>query len=255
LIVIVLAVSAGCTTEAAIEVDLLDPDGADQVWVDGDTERLAVEGRTLRIPHSGADTIALRFARDDEVVGVMTIAGLLSAPRVALRRVWFDEGVAFPSDVEVEGAGFVAINGLRMGSSNRLRGAMKVEGTVLAAGGEGEPLLVRPLDSALPDVPARLAVDAVVVTTGGEPGTLRGLTFGDTVRLEGVADGGFLFASKVTVSRRSVVAVPAPPEAKPRETRPEERSDASRRNEKAEDEKRARERGGPRLGRFSPGSG
>jgi hypothetical protein len=203
-------VAAGCRDgTAAIEGGLRDPDAATIVWVDGADQRAAIAGASFRLEAVRKDTLELRFASDSDDVGTMRLLGLGSGARLTLHGIWFDDGVAFPSSIELSGTRLVNINGIRMASPERVTGRVEIAGELLANGG-GEALILRPLDDGLPDLRVVVPREATVRGEDGEPISLNRLQFGDSLTVRGMAEDGYLHASEVIVPRRIVSGTRTP---------------------------------------------
>jgi hypothetical protein len=201
LLLSILAV-AGCRDRSAtVEGVLLDPGDATWVWAAGGAERQRIDDGAFSLGEVRGDTLDLRFATDDEEVGWMRIVGLTPGERIALDGIWFDDGRAFPTSVELGRGGVVAINAIRMSSSGQLNGAVELSATVLALDRSAEVLLARPEDERLPDVRVILPPGVSVRGEDGEPVTLEGLDFADPVTVRGSMEGAYLVATEVVRPR------------------------------------------------------
>jgi hypothetical protein len=201
-VTLLVALLAGCGGgTGSIEGTLLDPGDATHVLLDGQPERLSLDGNAFRVEEVRGDTLDLRFANDEREVGWMRIVGFPSGGRLDLEGVWFESSRAFPTSVRLSGAPVVQINGLRMGSAERLPDPLSLEVTVLAIARDRESLIARPLDEDLPDLRVVIVPGTAVRTVDGDPATLRGLSFGDTVRVDGRAEGGYVIAVGIVRGR------------------------------------------------------
>ncbi|HEX7243643.1 MAG TPA: hypothetical protein VF263_25375 [Longimicrobiaceae bacterium] len=242
----------------------------------GGAEGAVLRG-TLRDPASAPDTVHARTAAGEsaipmtqgafEVPGAggsvalriggarMEVAGLPEEGTVELRGVRLDteSGLAFPGSVAVPGGGIVTVNGLRYGGSVPAR--VEADGTVLAASDSRDALLVRPGDAALPDLRVVVGPLTETVTPDGDPVAVEALEPGDSVRVEGGTEGGYVVASRIVVPRRAALRERAAVQARrepaaadrsaPEESRAE-RAEPERREEKGEGRGKGKGRGGER---------
>jgi hypothetical protein len=194
--------ATGCRESvAAIDGGLRDPDAATVVWVDGSEERAFIEGALFRLGEVRGDTVELRFASNSDEVGTMRLLGLGSGARLTLHGIWFDDGVAFPSSIDLAGTRIVNINGIRMAGPDQVSGWVETSGEVLAREGSNA-LILRPLDDGLPDLRVVVPREATVRGEDGEPGSLDRVGFGDRLTVRGTAEAGYVHASEIIVPRR-----------------------------------------------------
>jgi hypothetical protein len=187
---------------AVVEGTLLNPDDAAYVWADGQAERGSVEAAAFRLDGVRGDTVDLRFATADDVVGWMRIIGLPGRARLTLEGIWFEEGRAFPSAIGLEDDRVLTVNGLRMAPAGRLPPTIETDATLLALSRDGEALLVRPAEDRLPDLRVVIGPGTAVRTEDGDPISLERLEFGDSLRVGGVSEAGFVLAAEITLPRR-----------------------------------------------------
>lgn len=173
---------------------------ADRVYsiVSGDTS--VVRGCAFRLVVRDSGSVTLAFDRDGELVGRMRLTEVPGGARLALVRIAVDErGLAFPSAVQLEGAEMVEVNGIRMGDAGWQPRSLDVDTRVLSVAVPTGLLLVRPLHPRLPDLRVRVDSATRVRTTANEPGSLEGLEFGDSVRVQGTTRNGVVVARQLTV--------------------------------------------------------
>jgi hypothetical protein len=179
--------------------------GGDTITVRGNFARAgdapervyALEARTEAEVRNGAfevgglatSPISLRLLRGGDTVGVLELSGVAAGSSVVLRGVRIDPRTrrAFPSTVELSGTPTATVNGVRVGP---LPARVDAAGVVLSASRDGAALLVRPADPDLPDLR--------VVTSPATAGTATaGLAPGDSVRVRGETERGFVVADRV----------------------------------------------------------
>ena len=195
--------AGGATVRGAFRPGQLPAEG-DTVYVRlaGDSGRVAVLGDGFSLAGVGPGPATLRFARGDAPVARMEVGELPEGASLELRgiRVDGESGLAFPASVALDGAETVTVNGLRY-AARPLPARVRADGTVLAVSGEGDALLVRPADAALPDL--RVVVGPLTETTtpDGDPVPVGELARGDSVRVEGSTDGAYLVAARIVAPR------------------------------------------------------
>jgi hypothetical protein len=191
---------------------------ATHVWVLGAPERAAVSADSFRLEGVPEGLLDLRFAADDEEVARMEIQGVAPGDRLRLRRIWFEDGVAFPAAVEREGEGTLTVNGMRMSGEAAIPARVDVLGTVLAASREGDAMILRPVDPAMPDLRVVVTPGTSERTPDGDPADAEELEFGDSVRVVGQTEQGFVIATELILprSRASGASLSDGDEAEPR---------------------------------------
>ncbi|MDB4951678.1 MAG: hypothetical protein JWM27_4327 [Gemmatimonadetes bacterium] len=111
-------------------------------------------------------------------------------------------GRAFPASVELSGARVVTVNGVRMAPADRLSGDVDVRGSVLAVSAGGDAILVRPAEDGLPDLRVVVVPTTRTATPDGTPAALDGLARGDSLRVKGTVQQGYVMAAGIEVRRR-----------------------------------------------------
>ena len=197
---LLLLTGCGAANDAVLSGTLADDHGATQVWVVGGAGG-AVRGDSFSVVLPDADTLDLRFADADGELARMVIHGARATGRLSLHDVWFEDGVAFPAAVAGVAERAVEINGLRLADAAALAGEIDTEGTLLAAAGEGDALLLRPTDASLPDLRVVITPGTLVRSPQGDPAPLDDLEFGDSLRLRGLAESGYVIATEIVVPR------------------------------------------------------
>lgn len=200
--VLLLLLLSGCGADAvSLEGTLADGGAAVQAWVAGSDARATVEGGAFRLDAVPRDGAVIGFAREGADTSWMRLGPIGSGGTLRMSAIRFADGLAFPAAIEGPD-GPVEVNGLRIGGADAIPGELNVAATVLAVSGEGDALLIRPAEGALPDLNVVLTPAAVVQTVDGDPVDAEGLEFGDSLRVSGVGQGAYLVASEVTVPRR-----------------------------------------------------
>ncbi len=239
-LLILVCLAGACRSGATVRGSLLD-EAAEEVqvvWVVGQEGRTELQEGEFDLGSLPAGTADLRFGGEEGEVGRLMIQELPRGTRLTLADIWIDpsSGLAFPSRIELRGARTVTINGLRMAPPEQLRGRLDEEAVVLALSGEGAAFLARPHDERLPDLRVVLVPATEFVTPDGDPVPEASLAVGDSIRVEGTAEQGYLFATRIVLPRRSVLRedlslrmaratghLHAPVEAWKREMRPRRR--------------------------------
>jgi hypothetical protein len=115
-------------------------------------------------------------------------------------------GRAFPTSVDLRGAKVATVNGVRMAPADRLPGEVDVRGTVLATSDDGTALLLRAADSTLPDLRVVIMPTTQSATRDGDPVPLDHVARGDSLRVKGRRQGGFVLAAGIEVPRARAVS-------------------------------------------------
>ncbi|HEU0053635.1 MAG TPA: hypothetical protein VFQ39_10675 [Longimicrobium sp.] len=193
--------------------------GGDTIAVRGDfagdapamvrAEEAALDARvdslgTFALEGLSAGPATLLLLRGGDTVGRLEISGLPAGTELALHGLRVDpaSGRAFPRTVEPKGVGVVTVNGVRMAAPGRIPERLDEAGVVLGFAREAGALLFRPDDGAVPDLRVVLSPATESITPDGDPVPLDGLAPGDSVRVLGRAEEGFVIAERLTVPRR-----------------------------------------------------
>lgn len=187
-----------CGQSSVIEGTLLDADDAGAVWVEGESERATVESLAFRLEGVSGDTIDLLFGDDEDSSRRMRLIGLPGGSQLTLHGVWFEDELAFPTSIDLEGGRTLHVNGLRMGG---LPAEVDARGWILAASRDGENLIVRPDDEGLPDLRVVVGPGTTVRSEDGEPASAERLSPRDSVAVRGSTDSGYLLATELQVPR------------------------------------------------------
>lgn len=161
----------------------------------------AVKDGAFELPELTAGPATLRLLENDDTVGVIEVATLPGGTELELKGLRVDEttGRAFPSSVE--GVRVATLNGIRVGDPARLPAEVDARGKVLAYAPESGALLLRPENDALPDLRVILPYGVETMTVDGDPVDATQLAAGDSVRVQGRSERGFVLASRLTVPR------------------------------------------------------
>jgi hypothetical protein len=167
-----------------------------------------------------AGPATLRLVRGADSSAVLALDNAPAGSAVVLRGLRVDpaSGRAFPRSVELSGAEVLLVNGVRMGRDGALPAEVDARGSILALSDERDALLVRPDDASLPDLRVVVGLGTHAVREGGAPADLAALARGDSVRVRGRVDQGFVVADSLTVMGRTAAgeqAMPAPEAAPP----------------------------------------
>lgn len=181
---------AAMPAEQAAGLSVMEADSADN--------QRALNGREFELATRDSGSIALVFNRGTREMGRMRLVGVPRGARLTLHDVWFDyRKRAFPARVALEGVEVLEVNGIRMAPSERVPTSLDEPATVLAL--STEALFARPADPGRPDLRVLLDSATQVETTGGEPGSLTRLGFGDSVRIEGRRVGEYVRARRLVI--------------------------------------------------------
>lgn len=201
----ILALSAaGCGEDSvSLSGSLVPGSEATEVFVLGGAERAQVTADSFSVSTVTSDTVELRFAAGDGEPARMLLTGLPSDGSVHLEGIWIEDGVAHPARVHTEEGGPVLVNGFRMVSPAAQPQQVDAAGTVLSASRQGDAMLVRPADEALPDLRVVITPGTVLRRTDGGPGPGPGdagaLDYGDSVRVVGQGVDGYVVATEVVL--------------------------------------------------------
>src|SRR5690606_4503838 len=124
----------------------------------------------------------------DERLGRMRLEGWRS-PTLSLRGIWTHDGVAYATGLAGDEA--AAVNGLRLGGPAALPREVRTDGVVLAVARGGDAMIVRPTDGRLPDLRVVVTPGTAVQDEAGT-GVEADLQFGDSLRVEGTAEAGYV---------------------------------------------------------------
>jgi len=185
-----------------------------------------VRGGAFELEGLATSPVSLRLVQTGDTVGRIDIADLPPGSRLVLHALRTDprSGRAFPRTVELTGADVVSVNGIRMMNADALPSVVDATGTVLSASSDRVALLVRPTDDALPDLRTVVTPMTDVVTRDSLGADIRNLAAGDSVRVHGDAEGGFVVASRLVL----LGAKPAPTVSSTGEDDEEDRRESDR---------------------------
>lgn len=178
---------------------LLPGSDATDVYVVGQPLRGRVVADSFSIPGIRGEVVELEFADGEDRLGRMRIEGW-NARELTLRGVWTDDGVAYATGLAGESA--ATVNGLRMAGAAALPRELRVDGVVLSASGRGDAMIVRPDGERLPDLRVVLTPGTSIEQEGGGPPPDE-LRFGDSLRVEGTSEAGYVVATRLVVRPRA----------------------------------------------------
>ena len=210
---VVLAACGGAADPVSIRGDFADSASAPTHVRAVEAEREAeVKGGAFELRDLSAGPATLRLVRGADTAGTLALDNAPAGAAVVLRGLRTDarSGRAFPRAVELTGTELLVVNGVRMASDARIPADVDAHGAVLALSDERDALLFRPDDASLPDLRVVVGLGTEAVTPDGDPADLAALARGDSVRVKGRADRGFVVAERLTLSRRAALgAAPA----------------------------------------------
>ena len=204
LLPLVTAAVAGCGGDTvSVRGSLAGQDPEAQGWTVWavEAEREApVQGGEFELPEMVPGPVTLELREGGRAVGRIELPNLAAGSSLRMEglRVEPRSGRAFPSRVELDGAKTVWINGIRMAAPGAVPDPVDAPGVVLAAAEDGSALLVRPDDEALPDLRVVLTPTTQWIA-GGAPVNPRVLEEGDSVRVQGGPEQGYVVAAMLTL--------------------------------------------------------
>lgn len=207
----VLAACGGGAEGAVVEGDFapgagLAPTG---VWVVESQRREAADSAGFRLADLTSGPVSIRLLDGADTAAVLNVSGLPPGARLGLRglRVDGDSRYAFPRAVELDGADVVTVNGVRMAPAGRVPRQVDVRGALLGWSSDVGAMLLRPADARLPDLRVVVGMATEFVGTDGGVADPTTLQPGDSLRVEGRSDNGYVVATRITVPTR-IGAVP-----------------------------------------------
>lgn len=199
-----LAACGGGDEGAAVEGTFAPGLTATGVWVVESERSEPADSAGFRLADLTPGPASLRLVQGSDTVAVLNLSGVAPAMRVRLRELRVDPrtGLAFPRSVEVDGAPVVVVNGLRMAPAGRVPREVDVRAAVLGWSPDAGALLARPEDSRLPDLRVVVGMATEVVGTDGGGADAATLQPGDSVRVEGRYQEGYVIATRLTLPTR-----------------------------------------------------
>lgn len=199
-----LAACGGGADGAVVEGTFAPGLAADGVWIVESERGERADSSGFRLADLTPGPASIRLLRGSDTAAVLNVANLPAGARLRLQELQVDDAsrFAFPRSVELDGADVVMVNGMRMAPARRIPREVDERGAVLAWSSDVGALLVRPANARLPDLRVVVGMATEVVGTdggGADPVLIRP---GDSVRVEGRADDGYVVASRITVPTR-----------------------------------------------------
>lgn len=202
--VLALAACGGGADGAVVEGTFGPGLDADGVWVVESERSERADSSGFRVAELTPGPVSIRLMRGADTAAVLNVSALPEGARLRLLglRVDGDSRYAFPRAVELDGADVVTVNGMRLAPNGRIPREVDVRGAVLAWSSDVGALLVRPEDARMPDLRIVVGMATEVVGTdggGADPVTIRP---GDSIRVEGRTDDGYVVATRLTLPTR-----------------------------------------------------
>jgi hypothetical protein len=199
-----LAACGGGADGAVVEGTFAPGMRADGVWVVESERREDADSSGFRVADLTPGPVTLRLMRGADTAAMLNVSGLPAGARVRLEelRVDGDSRYAFPRAVELDGADLVTVNGVRLAPAGRIPREVDVRAAVLGWSSDVGALLVRPDDARMPDLRVVVGAATQVVGTDGGGADPVNIRAGDSVRVEGRSDEGYVVASRITVPTR-----------------------------------------------------
>src|SRR5688572_25321461 len=205
LLVLVLCACGGGADHVSIRGDFADSASAATLVRAVEAEReVEVEGGAFELRGLAAGPATLRLVRGADTAGTLALDNAPAGAGVVLHGLRADarSGRVFPRAVELTGTDLLLVNGVRMANDARLPREVDAPGAILALTDERDALLFRPDDTSLPDLRVVVGLATETVTPDGDPVDVTSLARGDSLRVKGRTDQGFVVAERLTVSRR-----------------------------------------------------
>lgn len=201
---LVLAACGGGADGAVVEGTFGPGLQADGVWLVESERGERADSSGFRLADLTPGPMSIRLTRGGDTAAVLNISGLADGARLRLEglRVDGDSRFAFPRSVELDGADVVTVNGMRMAPEGRVPREVDVEGAVLAWSSDVGALLVRPSDVRMPDLRVVVGMATEVVGTDGGGADAVNIRPGDSIRVEGRRDDGYVVATRLTLPTR-----------------------------------------------------
>lgn len=199
-----LAACGGGEDGAAVEGTFAPGFAPTGVWVVESERSAAADSAGFQLADLTPGPVSLRLMSGSDTAAVLNLSGLAPGARVRLEelRVDRESGFAFPRAVRLDGGDMVTVNGLRMAPASRIPREVDVRGAVLAWSSDAGALLVRPDEPRLPDLRVVVGMATQVVGEDGGGADATTLEPGDSIRVEGRSDDGYVVASRITVPTR-----------------------------------------------------
>jgi hypothetical protein len=208
---LLVAAAAGCgggAERVSIRGDFADSaSAATRVRAVEAAREVEVERGGFELRDLAAGPATLRLVRGTDSSAVLALDNAPAGAKVVLHALRTDarSGRAFPRAVELTGAELLLVNGVRMAGDDRLPAEIDAPGSILALSAERDAILVRPDDASLADLRVVVGLATETVTTDGDPVDLASLGRGDSLRVQGRVDHGFVVARRLTVDRRAAI--------------------------------------------------
>jgi hypothetical protein len=197
-----MVLTAGCGgRESTVSGTLAEGEDVTHVWVVGGTERTAVVNDSFHLAGITGDPVEILFARGEREAGRMELGDIPRGVHLMLRGIAVEDRLAFPASLVGDDDVIVSVNGLRLGTPGTIPGTVDGWTSLLSRSRSGDALLVRPHGSRLPDLRVVVTPATEIRTEDGDPATLERTDFGDSLRVVGQREGGFVIATLVEVRR------------------------------------------------------
>jgi len=202
-----LAACGGAGERVSIRGDFADTAAATSVRAVEAARDAEVKGGRFELRGLSAGPATLRLVRGADTSATLALDNAPAGAGIVLHGLRTDARShrAFPRSVELTGTELLLVNGVRMGADGLVPADVDARGAILALSDERDALLLRPDDAALPDLRVVVGLGTRVVGDDGSPADAASLARGDSVRVQGRADHGFVVAERLTVARRLAV--------------------------------------------------
>jgi hypothetical protein len=199
-----LAACGGGADGAAVEGTFAPGLAPTGVWVVESERSEPADSAGFRLADLTPGPVSLRLMNGSDTAAILNVSGLAPGARLRLEglRVDRESGMAFPRTVQLDGGDVVTVNGLRMASASRVPRQVDVRGAVLAWSSDAGALLVRPDEPRIPDLRVVVGRATELVGEDGGAADVTMLEPGDSVRVEGRSEDGYVLASRITVPTR-----------------------------------------------------
>lgn len=163
------------------------------VWASEAEREARVEDGAFAFDGLAPGPVTLVVRSEGRDLGRIELRELVEAGAVELEELRIDRasGRAFPGAVRLDGPRRVTINGVRYGGA--LPAQVAADGVVLAVSHGDGAMLFRPAGGEMPDL--RVVFDASVI---GADHVVRPIAAGDSARVEGTVQDGYVVASRIS---------------------------------------------------------
>lgn len=226
LVVLGLAACGGEAGRVSIRGDFADSARAPTAVRAVEAQReVEVKGGAFELSDLSAGPATLRLVRGADTSATLALDNAPAGATVVMHGLRTDarSGRAFPRSIDLTGTEMLVVNGVRMAGDDALPADVDAHGAILALSDERDAFLLRPDDAALPDLRVVVGLGTRVVGPDSAAAEAASLSRGDSVRVVGRTDHGFVVAERIVVPRAEATASSDAPSSSPPATAAEAR--------------------------------